>query len=191
MTVCWSHTATAMDKLNVSIVSVDVGLISDFQQPESKYSIFPELQIGGLFFTSYLTWGLSWGYWDDGVDKPFPIRDAFTYTYSSHVVGAHVTFFPKKVLIGWIFPIDVNIGVSQHYIDAEYVGGTNLSGLPGKDFTEGSTMVEFGTGTGISVTKSMRLRLGVTSYVPTDEILTTDFDDDRTAFKFGFEYSFR
>ena len=45
VTICWLHSACSMAQLNVSTVSVDVGLIKNFHSVESKYSVYPELQI--------------------------------------------------------------------------------------------------------------------------------------------------
>ncbi|MCG8603784.1 hypothetical protein MJD09_02145 [bacterium] len=67
-------------------ISFKLGAIRNVQRDHhfgnDTYAIYPELQIGGpLVASEVFNWGLYWGYWDDGVEKLFPIADGITHSY--------------------------------------------------------------------------------------------------------------
>jgi hypothetical protein len=96
----------AFAQINISSLSMKIGIartLSDLD--DYQYALSPELQIGGVFFTKYLNWGLYWSYWDDGLNKiKITIMDYIAYSYSSHILGCRIFFLQNKLeTFHWIF----------------------------------------------------------------------------------------
>ena len=181
----------AREFININTVSVGTGLIKGLQDFSEKHAFYPELGIGGRCIASYLNWKVHWEYWNDGVDVPLSVRDAPTYSFSSHIVGIRLTCLTKKALPGFLIPVDPSIGISHHFINAEYVGGTDIGGRPGKDFTGSVTSCDLGFETGYNVDEYIRFNVGVMYYFPIGETKDKSFEKSRSSFGFGFNYTFR
>lgn len=177
-------------QFNVSTLSAQFGMIRNLQESPTppgsgKYSFYPEIQVGGQFFVPYLRWRVYFGAWDDGVTRAVQLPDFITYSYSSQIVGGRLTFLPKAAFKKWPIPLDVSAGLSHHFVNADYVGGFGVDGLPGKDFREGSTTAEFGIGSGVRVGKRFRVRGEVTQFLPLGNSGLNALDENRMAFKIG------
>src|SRR5512146_2985313 len=81
--------ASAAAQVNVSSVTARLGVIRTLQigtdDGGHMWAIYPELQVGGVFFTPSMSWGLSWGYWTDGLDHGFDWVDHVTYSQKGHI----------------------------------------------------------------------------------------------------------
>jgi hypothetical protein len=177
-------------QLDLSTVAVKLGAIRtlfDKALPyrDYQYALFPELQVGGPFFTRSLDWSFYWGYWSDGVDRPLPIKDAPTYSYSSHILGVRITFLPAMAGKEMPVPVGIFAGIASHFIRARYVGGSDLMGNPGRDYSKTSTTAEIG----VNAFVQLRRRLSVTAELQQYFRLESDSfgrrQTNRRAYKIG------
>ncbi len=117
---------------NVSI-SANIGFIRtlfpDYEfYSNYKHTLYPELEVDTEMMVPYIRGGLYWGYWNDGVNRPLPVKDAVTFSYRSHILGARVTFLPTKLLDDWLLPFGVFVGTARHFITEQCVGGYDFAG---------------------------------------------------------------
>lgn len=115
------------------LISANIGFIrtvfpdyvhySDYQ-----YAFYPELEVDAEILAPYTRGGVYWGYWNDGVNSPLPVKDAVTFSYRSHILGARITFLPKKLLDNWLLPFGVFVGAARHFISEQCVGGFDIGG---------------------------------------------------------------
>jgi hypothetical protein len=183
--------ATAQPRLTE--VSFKLGAIRNVQRDHvfgnDTYAIYPELQIGGpLIVSEELNWGAHVGYWDDGVNRAFPFFHGITNSYNSVIVGARFGFMPaakRKDLI----KLGVFVGFSHHLIWADYVGGYDFSGRPGRDFYRALNSADFGLLTTFVLGPSFKalLELQTSTWLEKNEI---GFPDRRWALKFGVTHLF-
>src|SRR5690625_5752585 len=64
---------------NVSI-SANIGFIRtlfpDYEfYSNYKHTLYPELEVDTEMMVPYIRGGLYWGYWNDGVNRPLPVKD--------------------------------------------------------------------------------------------------------------------
>jgi hypothetical protein len=180
-------------------LSIKAGVIRNLQAPFyrdlPKYSFYPEIQINGQISRSSslavsALSGLYWGYWDDGVDETSnACRDCHTYSFSSHIIGARMGLLLEKFPL---VPTGFAIGLSRHFIRANYVGGLGLAGDPGQDFERWATTTEAIVYTYIDLGKKagviiefQKFWLAGNNYLY--PYLNAQFN--RSAFKLGFAYS--
>lgn len=182
---------------SISTVSFDVGIMRHLQidhllpEGRSAYTLYPELQIGGSLAGTFADWRLFWGHWDDGIEEPFPGMDLVTYSHSGHVLGARLLLFARRLIPTWQFPIHMALGLSHQFVDGNYVGGHDLAGNAGEDFSDEVTYVEAGCGLSLSVSDVTRGRFEVSRHVPLGEFEATNSEDARWAFKAGVDFRFR
>lgn len=87
-------------QVTISDVAIKFGEVRNFQDDWSnadfeRYTFSPEVEIGGKFLTSYMQWGLSISYWDDGINKPLAIADHITISHTNYAFGLRVIFTPN------------------------------------------------------------------------------------------------
>jgi len=180
---------------NLSYWSVKVGVIRNLQEsgypfPYDTYSNYPELQIGGALLPSnYLKYGWYFGYWDDGVDEPFPIPDGITYSYNSFIIGGRLDFIPGAHRADLIVQPGIFVGLSHHFIWADYVGGSGFNGVVGQDFRRELNYFEFGFTVSRNLSKSVQVVLEAqqAKRLGEDEF---NFPQKRRSLKVGIVYSF-
>ncbi len=180
---------------NLSCWSLKVGVIRNLQEsgypfPYDTYTHYPELQIGGaLVSTNHLNWGFYFGYWDDDVDKPFPIADGITYSYCSFIIGGRLGFIPGAHRTDLIVQPGIFVGLSHHFIWADYVGGWDFNGNIGEDFRRELNYFEIGFTVSRNISKSVELVLEAqqAKRLGEDEF---NFPQKRRSLKIGMVYSF-
>jgi hypothetical protein len=186
---------STLGQVSLNTVSANIGAIRTFLPAHSpfqayQYSVYPEIQAGGEFFTPSVVWSTYWGYWTDGVARAFPIADYVTYSHASHIVGARFQFSPARILPHWPIPIGIFTGVAHHFITATYIGGFAYDGRPGHDFTADATTLEFGLNIEVEVFGPIIIRGEAQQYVG---LGSKDFDrlqKDRRSYKVGFALLF-
>ncbi len=189
--------STAFAQFNMNTVSVNIGTIrtlfpdySESEYEDYQRAFYPELQIGGGFFHRAVQWALYWGYWSDGLDKPFDWADYVSYSYSSHIVGLRFNVLPAYFLIQEPLPLGVFAGIGQHFINVEWLGGYNFAGEGGKDFTENSATLEIGVNGEIMLLDPIGIRVEAQQFIPFASDGLDQFQKKRRVYKIGVVYKF-
>jgi hypothetical protein len=153
--------------------------------PDYLWSFYPELEIGGHFMEPYLTWGISWGYWSDGIDRALPVADMVTYSESGHLVAARIGFQPQVLDHHWPVPVKIFAGITGHFMKSKYVGGTDLTGRAGTNSTDQATTAFFGLGLSIPVVPHINLEAEALQFVPFGDRPIDHAQKNRRAFAIG------
>ena len=181
-------------QINFSKLSADVGLKQnihlDITDESNKYFVYPEIQVGGKFITKYLEWDLGWSYQNDGRTEPLPIADYITYSYSSHSVGAHISFYPQNLTETFILPIHLITGFSYHFASKKYIGGYDFTGSSGTDDSYGISTVDLGLGLNYNLINNFRIRLDGIVYFQLPGDGKSDIKNNNASLKLGFDYLF-
>lgn len=184
---------TTLAQLSLNTVSANFGtirtLFPDYYQ-NYQYAVYPEVQIGGDFFIPSIRWITYLGYWTDGVDKPLPIADHVTYSYSSHIVGTRFNFLPAQLLHHGPLAIGVFTGLAHHFISRKYVGGSGLDGRPGQDFAGNANTLEIGFNAEVEVLGPIAVRGEVQQFVPLGSEEFDRLQKNRRAYKVGLAFTF-
>lgn len=141
-------------------IALTLGLIDNLQEASNqpRYAFYPEIQLLTDFFAiseAKVTVGGSiyWGYWTDGVDELSSCADCFTYSYSSHIIGTRIVM----ALDAFPLPITTFVGISRHFIRADYIGGYDFLGNTGRDFRDALNSVEVGIRVQIPISQSLHI----------------------------------
>lgn len=132
----------------------------------SSYSVYPEVHVGGPMFEKFLVWDIYYGYWNDGVKKPFYIMDAVTYSYSSNLVGTRIYFYPQDAFDEFILPLKLIAGLSYHSVKERYVGGFDLAGTHGDGSSIEFLSLDIGLGSEIKIIDVLALGIEGNVYFP-------------------------
>ena len=87
---------------DISRISLDLGYITGYQitiGDTNDFQFAPELKIGGKLVKKYFEWDFGISYWDDGIDSLLNVSDAATYSYSSTILGLHLSYFPPDAFV--------------------------------------------------------------------------------------------
>jgi hypothetical protein len=193
-TLSFLSPTTSYTQINVNSVSVHFGAIRTLFPAISYYSghlyaFYPELQVGGRFFTHLAGWTVYWGYWTDGVEEPFPVMDMTSYSYSSHIVGTRLTFFPTRGDESSPHPIGIFVGISHHFIAARCIGGSVYNGNPEQNYTRTSNTIEIGLNIRFPILSPLGIMGEVHQYFPIDNSEIDRIQKYRRAYKIGFVLS--
>ena len=177
---------------SVSGVSMKFGIIQNFNMPQlnnSNYIPYYAIQLNGNLVKPLLRWGVYFSYWDDGIDKAFPVMDNQTYSFSGKNVGLRMYLdAPQINFIGLPLHFSLFGGVSHSFINSKYVGGTDFAGRTGSDFSTDLNSAEIGIGLNLKVMNTIRLFGEAERFIVLNEINNT-YARDKYAFTFGFVYS--
>lgn len=128
-------------------IALTVGLIDNLQQASNqpRYAFYPEVQLLNDFFAisenkASVGGSIYWGYWTDGVDELSSCADCLTYSHSSHIIGTRLIM----ALNAFPIPVTAFVGISRHFISADYIGGSDLLGNTGSDFEDALNTFEVG-----------------------------------------------
>jgi hypothetical protein len=159
---------SALAQVNLDHVSVRAGVIADPWSPTSghQWRFYPEVELGGKFILPYFNWGLSWGYWSQGITQILPIKDNPTYSQEAHILAARVAFNPQALDNHFPIPIDLFGGVAVHLSRTTYIGGTDMSGNRGESSTSQSTTGIIGVRLTFSVISPFSLDGEVMQFIP-------------------------
>jgi len=155
---CVIISSTTLAQVNINKVSFDLGYTNNYQREFGNSKLFalsPEFKIGGNLIKEHFEWDVLFSFWNDGVDKPFQIRDATTYSYSSQIIGLRLNYFPKKIII----PIHFISGLSSRFIQEKYVGGTDFTGMFREDNSLFLLTFDFGLGLDVRLIQRFRIRI--------------------------------
>lgn len=155
----------AVAQVNLDHVSVRAGIINDPWFP-SESRFFPEVEAGGRFILPYFNWGLSWGYWSQGITQTLPFTDNPTYSQEAHILAARVAFNPQALDNHFPIPIDLFGGVAVHLSRTTYIGGTDMSGNRGESSSSQSTTGIIGLRLTFSVISPFSLDGEVLQFIP-------------------------
>jgi hypothetical protein len=189
--ICAIMLAIASRASGQTRIALTAGLIENLQDASNQpqYSFYPEIQLLNDFFAlseAKVTVGgsLYWGYWTDGVDELSSCKDCFTFSYSSHIIGARV----MAALDAFPIPIAGFAGISRHFIRADYIGGYDYPGNPGSDFQD--ALNAFEAGIRVQVPMSQRLHIGGNYRQYTPFVKKNSRYDSRAALGIGLTYMF-
>lgn len=155
-----------------------------------RYALYPELQLGGDLFTSYLRWTIYWGYWSDGITQPFPVMDMVTYSGQTQIGGVRFTFLPAEVAPHWPLPVGIFAGVARHFTAVTYVGGFGIDGKPGHDFAQTANTFEFGLNADFSLFGPFNVRAEIHQLFPLGNQYIDNLQKGRRAYKVGLAFTF-
>jgi len=182
-------------QLGFDNVSANLGTIRTTYSESSpysdyQYSLYPEFQAGGRFFTSFFRWAAYWGYWTDGIDHALPVADMVTYSSKSHIVGFRLAFFPADMAPEWTLPIGIFAGIAHHFVSIHYIGGFGIDGKPGHDFSEYLNTFELGLNTDFSIIGPLGMRAEIHQFFPTAGKQIDKAQKGRRAYKVGLALQF-
>ncbi len=91
-------------------------------QNDISVSPYFEINYNDQFFSPSLDWILVVAYWNDFINKPLPIADYATRNYSSYILGVRIKAKFRKLFKSWsTSPINIELGVSQHFVSGEVI----------------------------------------------------------------------
>ena len=182
----------AIAQPSITGLSLRFGIIQNYNTPQfnrSNYVPYYELQLNGNLVKPLLRWGVYLSYWDDGIDKAFPIMDYQTYSFSGKNVGVRMYLdAPQINFIGLPLHFSLFGGISHSFINSKYVGGTDFAGRTGSDFSTDLNSAEIGIGLNLKLMNTIRLFGEAERFIVLNEINNT-YARDKYAFTFGFVYS--
>ena len=175
----------AVAQVNLDHVSVRAGILNDPWSPpgEDQSRFSPDVEAGGRFILPYINWGLSWGYWFEGITQTLPFPDYITNSQEAHILGARFAFYPQMLDNHFHIPIDLFAGVAEHIGRTTYVGGKDFNGNPGHNHSTQSTTGIIGLRLTFSVISPFSLDGEVLQFIP---FSTSDsIQKGRREFKLG------
>jgi hypothetical protein len=177
---------------SVTGLSLNIGIIQNFNTPQfygSDYIPYYEIQLNGSLVKPFLRWGVYFSYWDDGVDRAFPVTDYQTYSFNGKNAGVRMYLdAPQINFIGLPLRFSFFGGVSHSFISSKYIGGTNFVGQTGNDYSADLNNAEFGIGLDTRLFKAISLFGEAERFIVLNPVNTT-YARDKNAFTFGFVYS--
>lgn len=177
-------------QVTISSVSLRAGCIETRTgQYKTEMLLYPELQIGGRFFTDYFHWEFYGSYWDDGISEPFNYPDYITYNFSARIIGCRIGFLPANVDETWRIPLEVFVGFAEHFYKAKYIGGSGYAGDIGYTYSTTMPTFELGLSVPVKLFDHIELQLEGQQYFPLEE-QHHQIQHDSWAFKIGLRYLF-
>jgi hypothetical protein len=188
--VLFGSGSTAFGQFNMNTVSANVGTIRTMWPDQSvfeeyQYTLYYELQIGGLFFAPSFKWVAYWGHWDDGIARALPVADLATHSNSGHVIGARVFVLPTELLAHWPLPVGVFAGASHEFLSIRYVGGHDYYGRPANDYTEDVTTLEIGLNVEVEILSPLAIRGEIRQLFPLGDQEVDQRQKGRRAYTIG------
>ena len=181
-------------QLDLSTVAVRGGAIPsqtpNYFEPGNVWSFYPEIEIGGHLFAPYLTWGVTWGYWSDGIDQPKPWADFVTYSRSGHILSTRMRFSPRQLAVQFPLPLTLSIGIAEHFVKTTYIGGTDLVGKSGVNATDQAVSGLVGAGLSVPIWTHFTIEGQVVQYIPLGNDDISSDQSGRRSFTVGLGYSF-
>lgn len=182
--------ASAAAQVNVSSVTARLGVIRTLQDEIGggghQWSLYPELQLGGQFLTPSLSWGVSWGYWADGVDQTVDnVVDMATYSQRGHIFILRAAFEPQKAAPHWPIPLEIFAGVAKHIIFSRHIGGSDYTGGHIEDATYHSTTPYGGLSLAFPLSAKLQIEAEAAQFFPFKGDAFYDLQKNRRDFKLG------
>jgi hypothetical protein len=173
-------------QLSLDTYSANLGMIRTTYSgdPYPRYVLYPEFQVSGNLYNASLLWAGYWGYWTDGVDKAFDIKDMVTFSRQVHILGFRVIFIPPNGVIG------VFGGIARHYTSVHYLGGSDGVSSPQQYSDESVTNFELGIIIDLHIYGSWNILGELHQFLPVGKISTYPEQNERRAFTIGIGYKF-
>jgi hypothetical protein len=161
----------SLAQLSIDTYTASIGRIRTTYSGESfysdyQYAFYPELQIGGRFIVPHFTWAVYWGYWTDGITKPFPVADMPTYSNHTNILGMRIGFLPAGSIPNRPLQIQLFGGVSHHFISQHWIGGFGLAGDGGYDYKENMNTLDIGLSATFPIFGQFRMKGEFQQYFP-------------------------
>jgi hypothetical protein len=141
-------------------------------------------------FVSYLYWGVSWGYWSDGIDRALPVTDFVTYSQSGHIISERAGVKIQSLASSFPLPLIVFLGFSEHFVETSYVGGSDGISQP----RQASTDLVFAGLVGIRLTipiaSYLEFQAEALQFIPVGENSLSFAQINRRAFSLGLAVTF-
>lgn len=158
--VLWLPSGNLHAQISFHSISANFGLIDAFHAgsefnpgasplsfSDNKSMFYPELEVNAEIMAPFLRGGLYWGYWTEKAlennfrSAGFIDTHTYSYSYSSHIAGARLTFLPGKLFEDILLPFGVFAGMAQHFISSKcYDNRDAFSQLPGETYTCENTL---------------------------------------------------
>lgn len=110
-------------QVNINSISVNAGVIRNFTTEDletNEVTFYPEIALGGKLFFRLLNWQISYGYWDDGIEKELKdFRFHSTFHFISNVVASRILFDLSIINENVFIPVRIITGVSYHLLNAQ------------------------------------------------------------------------
>lgn len=151
-------------QITLSRVSFGFGYIRNYTHVHldyNKYSISPELKVGGKFVKEYFEWELSMSYWNEDLDN-IKFADGATYSYSTTTLGIRLNYFPQYALPKFLLPVHLVLGLSSRLTNEFYNGGSSAR----DDNSFFIYSVDLGGGLNFNVIKQLRIRCEALAFIP-------------------------
>ena len=182
-------------QLDLSSVTLRAGAIPsqtpNYFEPGYIWSFYPEVEVGGHLFAPYLNWGVTWGYWSDGIDQPKPWADFITYARTGHILSARMRFSPQALDAHIPLPITFSVGIAEHLIKTIYVGGTDFVGKRGANSIDQAVSGLLGIGFSIPVSTHLILEAQAVQYIPLGGQPIDRVQSNRRSWTLGVGYTFQ
>ncbi len=190
--LCLSQASSQVD---VSTFSVRAGIIrtewlDNGLADGHLWSFYPEVEVGGRFIMPFLSWGVSWGYWSDGINQALPYADFVTYSRQAHIVSGNIGLRIQSAAPHFPVPLEVFVGASQHFSKVSYIGGTDLAGRAGTGSTQQTTTGLVGVALSVPVIAPLELTAQVFQVIPLGSNALDHLQSGRRAFLLGFTVVF-
>ncbi|NUM79778.1 hypothetical protein HUU42_03150 [bacterium] len=173
---------------NISLATGRIG-IREIQNSanESVYRFYPEVAVGGQFFSKASHWEIYGGYWDENQTKILTNHvDKITYSSSAFLTGARLYLYLDGE-DSHFWPVHLYSGYLHQFEKYNYVGGFGEGGDPGKDFSRNKNLIELGIGLHFAFNKKFACSVNVQKYF---SIANSQFTSENWATTVGIGYCF-
>ena len=185
VTVIILANSPATSQFSLSTLTVRGGILRTIQTEGHRWTFYPEIQVGGRLITPWLDWGLSWGYWNDGVESVFPVADYVTYHQAGHIIIFRAGFLPQQALAHWPLPIKLFGGVAEHLQTSTYVGGSDMNGNGGVNSSTRATTLYAGVSFALPLWTALSLEAEAAQFIPVGWGESNTGQKERRDFKIG------
>lgn len=149
------------------------------------WSFYPEVEVSGHFLAGYLFWSASWGYWSDGIEKPFPYMDYVTYSRQGHILALRVGLQVQDLAPHFPIPLTVSLGTAHHISKVTYIGGSDYAGKTGTSSSEQTTTGLLGLGLSFPLFSRIDLSAQALQFIPFGSETIDQVQTGRRAFTLG------
>ncbi len=184
----------SQSQIDLSFVTAPAGAIrtESFDNGMSGgylWSFYPEIEVGGHFLARYLLWSASWGYWSDGIDKPYPYMDYVTYSRQGHILALRIGLQLQTLAPHFPLPLTVSLGSAYHVSKQTYIGGSDFNGKTGTNSTEQTTTGLVGLGFSFPLFSRIDLSAQAFQFIPFGNDPIDHAQTNRRAFTLGLALS--
>ena len=173
-------------QVDISRLSLDFGIARNYQfGGDHLYSLYPEIKLGGKFYSEILEWEILLGYWDDGITKELSqIMDHTTFSHSNLTFGSKFYFLPGRLK----FHLFLSGGFSYKYVYKKYIGGGFSMG---KDSEIHLLSMDLGVGFRYTANPKIRIRTELNAHLSILGNIGHLSEYSNGSIKIGLDYFFK